>query len=171
MVAPHAVLKRLARMQGQSIEKYLALFRRNDPFYTGTATHHLQARWVKRLYHLAGSPVPVHVRRLHYLAASRPDVYRPDGSAYINSARDWDLMHHACKYARYLGLIPFEVFEDRRNFPPIIFSRARSGQSCPGGSMAGIHPGRACRSFGCDIGWNEAALLCGALAGEIVHFG
>ena len=132
MVAPYAVLKRLARMQGQSIENYLALFRRNDPFYTGTTTHYLQARWARRIYQQAGSPVPVHIRRLHYLAASRPDIRRPDGLAYRNSPRDWDLMHHACKYARYLGLIPLEVFEDRRNSPPIIFSQACSANAANG---------------------------------------
>ena len=116
-------------MRGQSIEKYLALSRRNDPFYVGTASHYRQARWVGWVYRLAGSPVPVHVRRLHYLAASRPDVDRPDGSAYTNSPRDWDLMHHACKYARYLGVIPFEAFEDRRNAQPVIFSRVTASNA------------------------------------------
>ena len=110
-------------MHGRSIEDYLALTRRNDPFYVGTASHYRQARWVGWVYRLAGSPVPVHVRRLHYLAASRLDISRPDGKPYINSSRDWDLMHHACKYARYLGLIPLEAFEDRRNAQPVTLSR------------------------------------------------
>ena len=131
MAAPYAVLKRLARMQGQSIERYLALYRRNDPFYMGTASHYVQARWARKVYRLVGSPVPVHVRRLHYLAASRPDIRRPDGCAYTNSPRDWDLMHHGCKYARYLGLIPYEVFEDRRNARPVIFSESWSKRTRP----------------------------------------
>ena len=131
MAVPHAVLKRLSRKQGQSIEKFLALSRRNDPFYVGTASHYRQARWVGWIYRLAGSPVPVHVRRLHYLAASRLDVNRPDGKPYTNSPRDWDLMHHACKYARYLGLIPFEAFEDRRNAQPVIFSRLTASNAQP----------------------------------------
>lgn len=131
MAAPYAVLKRLARMQGRSIERYLALYRRNDPFYMGTASHYVQARWARMVYRLVGSPVPVHVRRLHYLAASRPDIRRPDGCAYTNSPRDWDLMHHGCKYARYLGLIPYEVFEDRRNAKPVIFSESRSNRTRP----------------------------------------
>ena len=118
-------------MQGQSIEKYLALYRRNDPFYMGTPSHYLQARWVRWIYRLVGSPVPVHVRRLHYLAVSRPDICRPDGSAYTNSPRDWDLMHHGCKYARYLGLIPYEVFEDRRNAQPIVFSQGWGDKTAP----------------------------------------
>ncbi len=124
MVAPYAVLKRFAQMRGQSIEKYLALYRRNDPFYMGTPSHYRQAQWIKWIYRLVGSPVPVHVRRLHYLAVSRPDICRPDGTAYTNSPRNWDLMHHSCKYARYLDLIPYEVFEDRRNAQPVIFSEA-----------------------------------------------
>ena len=131
MAAPYAVLKRLARIQGRSIEKYLALYRRNDPFYMGTPSHYLQARWVRWIYRLVGSPVPVHVRRLHYLAVSRPDICRPDGSAYTNSPRDWDLMHHGCKYARYLGLIPYEVFEDRRNAQPIVFSQGWGDKTAP----------------------------------------
>jgi len=131
MAVPHAVLKRLSRIHGQPIENYLALSRRNDPFYVGTAAHYRQARWVGWVYRLAGSPVPVYVRRLHYLAASRLDVSRPDGRAYTNSPRDWDLMHHACKYARYLGLIPFEAFEDRRNAQPIIFSQVAASNAAP----------------------------------------
>ncbi len=118
-------------MQGQSIEKYLALYQRNDPFYMGTASHYVQARWVRWVYRAVGSPVPVHVRRLHYVAASRPDICRPDGSAYTNSPRDWDLMHHSCKYARYLGLIPYEVFEDRRNAQPIVFSQGWGDKTAP----------------------------------------
>lgn len=131
MVAPYAVLKRFARMQGQSIENYLALYRRKDPFYMGTPSHYRQARWVRWIYRLAGSPVPVHVRRLHYLAVSRPDICRPDGSVYMNSPRDWDLMHHSCKYARYLRLIPYEAFEDRRNAQPIVFSQGWDDKTAP----------------------------------------
>lgn len=119
-------------MHGRSIEQYLALTRRNDPFYVGTESHYRQARWVGWVYRLAGNPVPVHVRRLHYLAASRRDVRRPDGKPYLNSPRDWDLMHHACKYARYLGLIPFEAFEDRRNAQPMTFSRVAASNASPG---------------------------------------
>ena len=118
-------------MHGQPIEQYLALTRRNDPFYVGTASHYRQARWGGWVYRLAGSPVPVHVRRLHYLAASRLDIRRPDGKPYMNSPRDWDLMHHACKYARYLGLIPFEAFEDRRNAQPITFSLVTASNASP----------------------------------------
>ena len=118
-------------MHGRSIEQYLALNRRNDPFYVGTASHYRQARWVGWVYRLAGSPVPVHVRRLHYVAASRLDVRRPDGKPYMNSARDWDLMHHACKYARYLGVIPFEAFEDRRNGLPVTFTRVTASNARP----------------------------------------
>ena len=72
MAVPHAVLKRLSRVHGQPIEQYLALNRRNDPFYVGTASHYRQARWVGWVYRLAGSPVPVHVRRLRQKIEADP---------------------------------------------------------------------------------------------------
>ena len=136
MVLPYAVLKRLSRKRGLQISECLALSTSNDPFYVGCPAQYRQARWARWVYGLAGSPVPVHVRRLHYVAASRPEVHRTDGQTYTNSSRDWDLMHHACKYARYLGLIPFEAFEDRRSARPILYAELPASNLSPAKRLA-----------------------------------
>lgn len=131
MAVPYNVLKRFSRTRGLPITKCLALSKSNDPFYVGAPAHNRHARWARWIYRLAGCPIPVHVRRLHYWAAAKPDINRADGRPYTNSPGDWDLMHHACKYARYLGLIPFEVFEDRRNAQPILFSELQTNTLSP----------------------------------------
>jgi hypothetical protein len=52
-------------------------------------------------------------------------VTKPDGTAYENSDEDYKWMtDHAAKSARWLGLVGFNRFVDKRNAPPVIFRPA-----------------------------------------------
>jgi len=53
---------------------------------------------------------------LHY----RKSIAFPKGGNYKNTERHWDDLRWAVRDARYLGLIPDDDFEDRRNAVPIV---------------------------------------------------
>lgn len=88
---------------------------RNDPFYVGSKAQYANAEWAKELYHLLSPKQPVHVRRLHYFALAQPKHRKPNGTVYSNTTADWKFLICACKFARYLNLLPYEAFVDRRN--------------------------------------------------------
>jgi hypothetical protein len=117
----YKAIKQLAKENKQRINNYLVLSPQNDPFYAGSEAQRRDAEWVSKLYHdLLGSPEDVHIRRIHYSIVARGNVLKPNGMVYENTEKDWYYLENACKYARYLDLIPVSRFVDRRNPDPEI---------------------------------------------------
>jgi hypothetical protein len=166
------------------VKDLLALAQKNDPFYLGSS-HDLQvAKWIANIYKRMGSPKKCHIRRMHYWAAARENVKKPDGLPYKNTDRDWKYLMEASKKARYLGLIPMENVVDRRNPDPIIYAEhwknrnpektlARIGAEAIADAMA--------RSFNCfnpasvqayhqEI-WNEKSTVNDIVVPVCEHFG
>jgi hypothetical protein len=57
----------------------------------------------------------VHVRRIHYRLISRESQTDWRGNPYQNTNAFWQSLLCASKDARYLGTVPLEDFDDRRN--------------------------------------------------------
>ncbi len=115
----HAV-KAAAAVRGVRVEDLLALAPRTDPFYHGMPTQREHAEWLKALWDRFQFPPGVHERRIHYHLVSTPNLKLPDGTDYENTETSEEVLQRATKAARYLGLVPVEDFEDRRNPPPYI---------------------------------------------------
>ena len=113
-------IKHMATKHNQRPEKFLDLDRRNDPFYIGSKTQYANAEWAKQLYSILDPGRPIHTRRLHYFALTQPQHRKPKGGIYTNTNADWKFLCCACKFARYLDLLPYDGFVDRRNlFRPV----------------------------------------------------
>ena len=57
--------------------------------------------------------------------------HKHDGTPYENTEVCWDYLGDAGKYARYLGLVRPDAFEDHRNPPPHIFMAPTPVQASP----------------------------------------
>ncbi len=108
-------IKQLALKTGIRAKDLLVLAELNDPFYIGSRTQYTNAEWATQLYHLLGPQQTVHLRRLHYFALTQPQHKKPNGRIYTNTAANWKFLRDACKFARYLKLLPYDGFIDRRN--------------------------------------------------------
>jgi len=113
-------IKQIAKDNKVKVTDILALAPRNDPFYTGSEAQRRDAEWIGEIYQTLDLTGKVHIRRIHYILVSRDDISKPDGKPYENTERDWGMLTDACKFARYLGLIPIQDFVDRRNPDPNI---------------------------------------------------
>ena len=107
-------IKRLAKKTGKRPEELLVLQRASDPFYVGSKDQYAKAEWARGLFNLHGTSRPVHIRRLHYFALAQPQHKRPDGNVYANTTSDWRFLLQACKCSRYLNILPYDLFIDRR---------------------------------------------------------
>ncbi len=92
----------------------LVLQRASDPFYVGSKNQCAIAEWARDLFYLHGTSRPVHIRRLHYFALAQPQHIRPNGNIYTNTTSSWRFLLQACKCARYLNILPYDLFIDRR---------------------------------------------------------
>lgn len=109
------IIKHLAARKGRRAKDLLVLDERNDPFYVGSRAQYANAEWARELYRLLAPKGPVHIRRLHYFALAQPQHRKPNGTVYSNTTANWKFLICACKFARYLKLLPYEGFVDRRN--------------------------------------------------------
>jgi hypothetical protein len=91
----------------------------HDPFYIGSATERRDAEWFAYLWQQLGYTDLTHLRRIHYRLLDL-DVKKPNHMQYENTPKDWLLLELASKYARALGLVPADAFEDARNPDPIL---------------------------------------------------
>lgn len=109
-------IKQLAKEQGVSVNSLIVLAPANDPFYTGSAGQVAKARWFMALVDQFGHDEngKCHLRRLHYRAFSL-SIPKVSGDVYENTKTDWNYLMAAGKYARYLGLVSFDIFLDIRN--------------------------------------------------------
>lgn len=110
----------------------------NDPFYIGSATQHTAAQWARKLYLLLPpQSQKIHIRRLHYFALTQPQHTKPGGQVYLNTSADWKFLCNACKFARYLEILPYDAFIDRRSVPKFPTQRE------PIGFDSGANPSQA----------------------------
>ena len=109
-------IKKDARAQGVKVAELLALAVKNDPFYTGRPAEKKAAEWFADLWERFGYTTEVHLRRVHYrIDGQKQPIKRHDGKLYENTETDWDHLCEASKHARYLGLVAYDAFVDRKN--------------------------------------------------------
>lgn len=121
----YAEVKDAAATLGVPIPDVLALARQNDPFFCGSPAQVVRANWFAELWTRFGFGAGVHLRRVHYRLVSQADPRMHDGRPYENTIPCWSYLCDAGKYARYLGLVPAEAFEDHRNPDPQLFVTPR----------------------------------------------
>jgi hypothetical protein len=118
----YQTIKKIAKEQGKSAYDLIVLAPQNDPFYKGAPAEIKRAEWFKKLWDDYGFTKGIHKRRIYYrLIMSAEPVYRHDGKQFINSQRDWYYLTQSGKYAKYLGLVDIDAFEDHRNPDPIVY--------------------------------------------------
>lgn len=128
-------LKELALEEGVNIPDLLALARNNDPFFCGSPAQLDKAQWFADLWQRFGYSTGVHLRRVHYRLVSQHGPTMHDGTPYENTERCWGYLCDAGKFARYLGLVPVEAFEDHRNPAAQIMAWPRYGEPEPDWSI------------------------------------
>lgn len=147
----YEAIKEAASEAGYVIPDMLALARQNDPFFCGSPTQQAQADWFADLWRQFNFTTGVHLRRVHYRLVSQHTPTMHDGKPYENTEGCWKYLCAAGKYARYLGLVDPEAFEDHRNPSPQIMIRDRyNGEPLP--SIAIDEPGWTLPSISTDLG-------------------
>jgi hypothetical protein len=132
MFRGYDAIKALAKVHGIRVADLLVLAEKNDPFYAGSPAQWAKAEWFAELWVRFGYMTGVHLRRVHYRLVSGEERYRKhDGTPYENTEACWDYLGDAGKYARYLGLVRPDAFEDHRNPPPHIFMAPTPVQPTP----------------------------------------
>jgi hypothetical protein len=105
----------------------LALAPDNDPYAAGRGRRAHAAQWFAAVWQIFDIPEGWHLRRIHYLLVSRPDVVPlPDGRIYTNTIRDWRELCYASRDAVALSLVPPDLLSDARNDAPLIIYRPDS---------------------------------------------
>jgi hypothetical protein len=131
-------IKALKQELHRNIKDLLALAPINDPFYAGSPASREKAEWFLALWEQFGFTRGVHLRRIHYRIVSvDTPILKADGLPYQNTEACWDYLSTAGKYARYLGLVDADAFEDHRNPAPHLY----------------IQPGEAHQPLGAEVGW------------------
>lgn len=112
-------IKEYGRANKRSVETLVALSTINDPFYI-QAGRQASAEWFAKLWHELGCGPGTHIRAVHYRLLSQDGGYiGDDGKPYLNTDNCYKRLNAASQDARYLGLVPVEDFDDRRNDAPI----------------------------------------------------
>jgi hypothetical protein len=124
----HESIKEKAESTECTVPDLIVLDKENDPFYIGTPSHWMWARWFADIWDQHGKWGD-HLRRLHYRIEHKgldlPRPIRCDGevfTTYKNHKGCWQQLLKASKFARYLGLVDPDSFVDRRNPEPKIFT-------------------------------------------------
>ena len=123
-------MKERAKDLGGSLDDALALVQANDPYAAGRPHRARAAKWFAKVWE-SGEKLGIrpgwHLRRIHYLLVSRPDVVLlPDDQTYTNTLKHWYLLCHAARDAAALSLVPPDLLSDARNDTPHISYVARS---------------------------------------------
>jgi hypothetical protein len=108
-------INRLAKERGKRVADMVALAVGNDPFYAECAGRRASAEWFAEQYEREGFATGTHIRRIHYRLISREGQTDWRGNPYQNTNACWQALLCASKDARYLGAVPLEDFDDRRN--------------------------------------------------------
>jgi hypothetical protein len=117
------VLRDAARAANRSYDDLTVLGLRRDPYRFGNPSGKREGEWFADLFErLITTTVLVHLRGFHYLLVAHGDVVKPDGRPYENSDKDYKWQtDRAAKAARWLGLVGFDRFVDKRNAAPVVF--------------------------------------------------
>lgn len=100
----------------------LAMSKQRDPFWSDSLARKERAEWFKSLWDRFDLQPGKHLRAVHYrLVQARIPVIKWDGERYLNTEEDWDALVEIVADARYLGLIPADALEDRRNDAPVLY--------------------------------------------------
>jgi hypothetical protein len=110
----YELMKLAAKEMGRAVD-FLTLGPNNDPFrLTGERTR--RAEWLAGVWHDLGigGGGTIHVRHIDYILVSHGNISWPKGGLYENTKEHWKEMSWAVRDARFMGLIPDDVFEERR---------------------------------------------------------
>jgi hypothetical protein len=114
-------IKATAKALGINVAEILALHRKNDPYAAGMPYRARNAEWFAVVVEKLEIPHGWHLRRIHYLLVSRPDIVPwPDGRNYENTDKDWEALCYASRDAIALGLAPSDCLIDQRNDQPFL---------------------------------------------------
>lgn len=84
-----------------------------DPFAISEHPTPAQKQWAEWFVSITEDVTGVyHIRRIHYRTLGKS---KPDGSPYENTNSDAKMLGRASEYARYLGLVDFDLIEDHKN--------------------------------------------------------
>jgi hypothetical protein len=123
-------LKAFAAELGRPIKSLIALSGKHDPYLAAVPYRREPAEWFANLYHELKVKHGAHIRRVLYLLVSQPTpILWPSGEPFENTLECWADLCSASRDARYLGLIPANSIEDRRNPDPII--NLSDAEDCP----------------------------------------
>jgi hypothetical protein len=107
---------RLGEELDRPVGTLLALDPKSDPFFAGRPGRRRGAEWFAGLWQQFEFGPGTHLRRVHYILVSQASpIICPDDAAYTNTDDCWKKLVNASRDARYLGLVPIEHFDDRRN--------------------------------------------------------
>ena len=106
------IIKSLAKKEGKKVKDFLALAMQNDPFYIKPSEIN-KAKWLLKIWKKEGEPTK-HPRGFHYRIMDKRYKMH-NGAEYINSENCWNYLKEGYKYARLLGLIPYESVLDHQN--------------------------------------------------------
>ena len=149
----YEAIKEVASEAGYAIPDMLVMARENDPFFIGSPAHVEKAQWFADLWRQFNYSTGVHLRRVHYQLVSQYTPTMHDGKPYENTEGCWKYLCSAGRFARILGLVDPEAFEDHRNPPPqILISDRWDGEPVP--SIEIDEPGWTLPSITTDLGDN-----------------
>ena len=111
------VMASLQAATGRTMKDLTVLSPRVDPFRIDIPSSHRDAAWFAHWWGQAGA---IHLRGFHYRLL---DLWAttPSGGEYANTDAQWEWLSEASRQARWLGYVPFDAFEDKRNAEPVLF--------------------------------------------------
>lgn len=109
-------LKKLAHEHDLRVKEVLALTPKNDPFYI-RPNHLEKAEWFAKIWKDQGRP-QIHPRGLHYQILGEGYTLPGKDEEYQNTERCWNYLLIGAKYARILGLVPYDRINDEKNPNP-----------------------------------------------------
>lgn len=123
------ILKIVNERKDLTIRDLLAMSPKTDPFYADVKARKISAEWFAEIFNKYGGQ-GYHLRRLHYKIIDQietPKNVKPFfGRLYKNTATDWNYLLFGSANARYLGLVSYDSFVDRRNPPPKVIAEHSS---------------------------------------------
>jgi hypothetical protein len=111
----YEALSQMARELGRPASTLTVLSPGADPFACGTPAHVAHAEWFAQLWREHMPTRGGHLRRLHYrLVVQASPIAMVSGAPYQNTTLCWSTLKVAGKWARYLGLLDADDFDDKR---------------------------------------------------------
>ena len=122
------ILEDARRGSGAPLGDLTVLSAVRDPYRLATPRRRREGEWFAEQWSASDAR---HLRGFHYKLIG--SAIKPDGSAYTGAHDDWLWLKDAASAARWLGLVPFEDFDDRRNSEPVTHRAERDGTELSAG--------------------------------------